>query len=142
MFREPDMIADAMRLPFPDNHADVICSVHMIEHLYKWDAEKALNEWHRILKPNGKLVIELPSMDKVFTMLMGNLLSGTDEKESMTWWAIWGDPMHEDPAMAHKWGYTAMKFHLMLEKHGFKDVVYCDPKYHVKERDMRFEATK
>jgi SAM-dependent methyltransferase len=44
--------------PFPDNHFDLIISNHAFEHLT--DVVMAITECYRILKPNGRLIINVP----------------------------------------------------------------------------------
>lgn len=44
---------------YPDAYADVICLVHVIEHLH--DPLGTLRECRRVLKPNGRLVIATPN---------------------------------------------------------------------------------
>jgi SAM-dependent methyltransferase len=44
---------------YPDEYANVICLVHVIEHLHEPLA--TLRECHRVLKPNGRLVIATPN---------------------------------------------------------------------------------
>jgi predicted SAM-dependent methyltransferase len=64
---DADMKADAACLSeFEDSSVDVIESHHMIEHLSFEDTDKALQEWHRVLKPKGFLVITYPDMKKIF----------------------------------------------------------------------------
>jgi ubiquinone/menaquinone biosynthesis C-methylase UbiE len=54
---------DASRLDFADNLFDTIIAKEAIEHLI--DAEKALSEWFRVLKPGGKLVLTTPNRDSL-----------------------------------------------------------------------------
>jgi SAM-dependent methyltransferase len=44
---------------YPDQYADVICLVHVIEHLY--EPLETLRECRRVLKPNGRLVLATPN---------------------------------------------------------------------------------
>ncbi len=44
---------------YPDEYADVICLVHVIEHLH--EPLGTLRECRRVLKPNGRLVIATPN---------------------------------------------------------------------------------
>jgi SAM-dependent methyltransferase len=44
---------------YPDRYADVVCLIHVIEHLH--DPMSTLVESLRILKPNGRLVIATPN---------------------------------------------------------------------------------
>jgi SAM-dependent methyltransferase len=44
---------------YPDGYADVICLIHVIEHMH--DPVATLKECRRVLKPNGRLVIATPN---------------------------------------------------------------------------------
>jgi len=52
---------DMNRLPYPfkDNSVDEILCSHVLEHLYV-PIYEVMKEFHRILKPGGKLIIKLP----------------------------------------------------------------------------------
>jgi predicted SAM-dependent methyltransferase len=54
--------ADVSSLPYDDNFADVILASHVIEHFHFHDGFKVINEWKRVLKPDGKLIIETPDL--------------------------------------------------------------------------------
>lgn len=47
--------ADVNRLPYPDDHFDVVLAAHVIEHVT--DPEAALHEMRRVMKPGGLLVV-------------------------------------------------------------------------------------
>jgi predicted SAM-dependent methyltransferase len=56
----------ARRLPLPDNCADVIVSQHVIEHLELHEQLIPLfGEMRRILKPDGKVWLSCPDMEKI-----------------------------------------------------------------------------
>ncbi len=60
---EIDMVMDATDLShFQDNSVDDIRAHHLIEHLTYYQAEKAFNEWCRVLKPGSLLLIECPDV--------------------------------------------------------------------------------
>jgi ubiquinone/menaquinone biosynthesis C-methylase UbiE len=129
---------DIRHLPFDDQSADEILAVHVCEHFYKHDLPKVLREWHRVLKPNGKIALELPCLDRVLQHFMNG--SG----ENMTLWALYGDPStHKDgePSL-HKWCWSKNAFKEQLENAGFKDISEEVPHYHQPSRDMRFTASK
>ncbi len=50
---------DAQRLDFPDNSFDVITASDVLEHLE--DEKRALQEWRRVLKPGGVLLVFVPA---------------------------------------------------------------------------------
>jgi len=57
-----DIIHDAEVILYPieDNTFDVIRVSHLVEHLLPNKIMDIMNEWHRILKPKGKLYIIMP----------------------------------------------------------------------------------
>lgn len=48
------------RLPFPDNYFDAIICVAVIEHVY--DIFSLVKEAHRVLKPGGYVIAEVPNI--------------------------------------------------------------------------------
>ena len=59
------MVADITKLPYKHGTVDEIWLIHVFEHIHIWQAEDALYHWHNILKPGGRLVVEVPCMDKI-----------------------------------------------------------------------------
>ncbi len=55
--------------PFSDSSFDYIYCEHMIEHINYLDAKKMLSECNRILKPNGKIRISTPDLDKYLNLI-------------------------------------------------------------------------
>lgn len=101
-----------------------------------------LAEWLRVLKPGGKLILELPCMDKVFSHISVRLRKGESPSPAFSWLAIWGDPQHKDAAMCHRWGYFKSDMVKVLTDAGFVNVCDEQPRYHFEVRDMRVTATK
>lgn len=135
---DSDHDLDIRKLPFDDDSADEILSVHVCEHFYKHDILDVLKEWRRVLKPNGVIALELPCLDKVLWHFMNG--SG----DNMTLWPLYGDPStHKDgePAL-HKWCWSRIAFWRLLEEAGFTDIKEEKPHYHQPTRDMRWVATK
>lgn len=52
-------VADAEKTGFKDQQFDIVIASDVLEHIK--DEDKALLEWHRILKPFGKLLIFVPA---------------------------------------------------------------------------------
>ena len=64
----PDTTANAMDLPVQSSSVDYIMAPHLLEHLVNPLA--ALEEWRRVLKPKGQLMITMPNHDCIPTMLI------------------------------------------------------------------------
>lgn len=123
-------------LPLPDGCASELHSYHFLEHVYRWEAPALVNEWRRLLKPGGLLVLELPNI----LLAAKNLLADSTEQFSM--WGLYGDPDWKDPFMCHRWGYSPETVKALLV--GFEKVKALPPLTHGAKstRDMRIEAVK
>lgn len=55
--------ADILKMPFPDNYADVAEMHEVLEHFAMRDIIPALTEVYRVLKPGGQLIFNTPSFD-------------------------------------------------------------------------------
>jgi SAM-dependent methyltransferase len=51
---------DARQLSFPDNHFDAVYSISVIEHIPGDGDTEAIAECRRVLKPTGKLIVQVP----------------------------------------------------------------------------------
>ncbi len=49
--------ADAKKLPFPTAYFDRVLMFDVVEHLHPWELDAALEEVHRVLKPDGMFVV-------------------------------------------------------------------------------------
>lgn len=144
--RDPEILADALHIPLPSGCADELMAIHLFEHFYAWDAPLALAEWHRLLKPGGLLVLEMPDIKKCAANLI-RLVDGEDIKslDSLAMWGIYGDPGAKDPWMNHKWGYTPKTLKGLLKRAGFGSFVDAPTKWHPigrQMRDFRVESRK
>lgn len=61
--RRADIIADMTALDMPDNSVTEILCIHAIEHIPPYKVDSMLVDWLRILKPGGKIVLELPDVE-------------------------------------------------------------------------------
>lgn len=141
--KEPDVKADITKLDiYPDNHADAVAAIHVFEHFYPWEVQNVLAEWKRVLKPGGRLILELPAMEKVFAYVANALDRKLPMSPTFSFLAMWGDPKYHHPAMMHKWGYFFSTLKIELVKAGFIDIRPDKPRYHFPQRDMRVTAVK
>ncbi|MCB1836270.1 MAG: methyltransferase domain-containing protein [Alcanivoracaceae bacterium] len=136
--RPPEILCDAAAIPLKSEVADELMALHLIEHFYLWEVPAVLAEWRRLLKPGGRLILELPNLEAACR----NLLAGRNDQVSM--WPLYGDPGHEDPYMCHRWGYTPKTIKELLVRNAFSEVRIMPPKTHGRRvnRDMRVEAVR
>ena len=100
---------------FDDNSVDTIYACHVLDHLSrKNELDKALSEWHRVLKERGLIRIAVSDFEKVVKMYN----SGMDLEE------LWGHIVggHKSPADTHGCVFDFAVLKRYLEKHGFKKV--------------------
>lgn len=60
-----DVIMDAGSLQFDDNSVDEIFASHLFQQLNPFKILKILNEWHRVLKPGAKIILEMPNIEEL-----------------------------------------------------------------------------
>lgn len=132
-----DIISDVTKLDVPDASAEEIHAIHLLEHLHRMSVEKTLMDWFRVLKPGGKLVMEMPCLDKIVDMLIKK-----EKNIRLTLLGLYGDPRDERPGMEHKWGWSYEELEFQLKQVGFTDVTFEEPKFHIPARDMRVIAVK
>lgn len=144
--KPPDVISDIRDLSaFPDNYADEILSVHVIEHFYYWEVPGILREWVRILQPGGVLVLETPDLLNACREILDNPETATDPGPAgrMGIWPLYGDPGWKDPLMCHRWLYTPESLGRLLSQCGLVEISRESAKYKMREpRDMRMVGRK
>jgi ubiquinone/menaquinone biosynthesis C-methylase UbiE len=138
-----DIVAPAHKIPKPDGSVREIIAIHLWEHFYRWDCDKVIKEWHRLLAPGCLLILELPNLIKCCE----NLLSGICVKhpDQLSYWGLFGDPRGKDPYMAHRWGWTPVTLREFLLANGFSDAWEETTQFHPigrDRRDMRIVARK
>lgn len=135
---EQDVNCDIRKLPFDDNSADEIHSIHTVEHLYLREIGAVLTEWVRVLKPGGLLVIECPCADKVFEFIRQGQMD-----PRLVMWPMFGDPStHKSEADLHKWMWTKQDLAMVMHECGLTNIKSETPKFHVPQRDMRIVGNK
>ena len=90
------------RLPFLTSEFDTILATDVIEHVY--DVSTLLSEWHRILKPDGKIIISTPYFGFIKNIIVDMI----------------GFEKVFDPTGPHIRFFTDQSLKTTLAKHGFK----------------------
>lgn len=82
-----DVYANALELPFADESFDLIYASHILEHVKRYEVEKALSHWRDKLKIGGVLRLAVPDFNAIhlhyydngdLRPLMGLLYGGQD----------------------------------------------------------------
>jgi predicted SAM-dependent methyltransferase len=122
-----DVTADVRSLPFPDEHADCLYASHLLEHFDEHELPVLLAEWRRVLKRDGRLVIEVPDIHQVAQRIVEN---GVD---AVLYQAPAGQSIRAQDAlygwqeriseglelMRHKIGFDGVKLGQVLQAAGF-----------------------
>lgn len=119
-----EIVAPMQTIPRPDNYYDAIYTSHCWEHATRREAQDALKEWFRILKPNGELEIIVPNLLEVCREIiilnesgfLGKEKEIFDRLEMMLDWIYGGQGDGND---FHKIGYMPYTVQYYLKNHGF-----------------------
>jgi SAM-dependent methyltransferase len=149
-----DKICDIRELPYEDNSVDTIESYHVFEHIPvclhanvdgRFGAKYAAlidtaKEWHRVLKPGGNLVIEMPDLDETFRQY----LNADDKEKERLLIPVYGSFRGGDETDVHRWGANKPRLKYILERAGFREIKFTEAQdYHVKDCPcLRVEVVK
>jgi|TARA_R100001530_G_scaffold3596_5_gene5290 hypothetical protein len=133
---DQDINADVCGLGKVD-FADEIQAIHLFEHLPRLEIHKILEIWFDTLKEGGKLVLEMPCMNKIAKSIVDG-----EKNLKLTLLGIFGDPRDTKPDMMHQWCWTVDELQQELQNAGFRDIKFSDPRFHMVARDMRVTAFK
>jgi len=111
---------DARALPFASNSLINICSSHLLQCLTRPQAELALAEWFRCLKPGGQLEIHVPDLDQLFRHYLSQRDLDTEIMQE-----TYGKQEYE--LDYYHWGYSFQTLDIILSKVGFVRVTKINP---------------
>lgn len=143
---KPDVVCDVRQLTaFKNDSADEILSVHVVEHLWRWEVVDVLKEWVRVLKPGATMILECPNLISACEEFLRNprQASGPGPEGQRTMWVFYGDPRWRDPLMVHRWGYTPESLADVMREAGLVNVRQEPAQFKLREpRDMRVVGEK
>lgn len=134
---EQDINCDVAKIPLDTDYADELHAYHVLEHISRRTSCEVLQEWFRVLKRGGKVVIEVPCLDKIAQ----NIVDG-EKNQRLTLLGLFGDPRDPRPDMMHQWCYSKAELVEIMTGIGFKDVEVAEPVFHMPARDMRVTGVK
>ena len=112
-FTGADIKAEMWSIPLEDGSVEEIYSSHALEHVPMGQVHATLVEWCRLLKPEGKLVLQVPNFDYVAKFWL------THKPEEHAWaeMIVFGNQAH--PGEFHKCAFTPMGLQGDLQQAGF-----------------------
>jgi len=108
-----DLLADAILLPFPDDSAQTVEALQLVEHLGYVGTLYALHEWARVLCPGGRLRVETPDRDAT----LGAALCGEGKEAALPW--LFG---MEERGLTHLYLFSADELAQLVSRAGFTQV--------------------
>lgn len=127
-----DVQGDCCALPFASGVAELVEAHHVIEHLGRHEATRALDEWNRVLRPGGRLIIECPNVREIAREFVLGRAERLDN--------LYG--LQRAAGDAHLFGYTPEGLTELLHRHGFDRVTPMRPTTYHAEPSFRVECVK
>lgn len=130
-----DLVWDVRKIPLDDNKVDEIVAIHLIEHFPIQEVPNIVREWKRVLKPNGKLVLEFPDVQALFKAFETSDEAG--RKHIID--CVYGAHMPEFP---HLFGWYDVSIWKLLHDMDFENITKMAPQVDHWGINMRVECTK
>ena len=130
--------------PIPNNSVDEILSIHVIEHIEHRKVLPMFVEWHRILKPGARVILEWPDLLKACEFIAANpesLISDDNRVLKRSIYTIYGRD-YKNQVMRHVYGYSIASMSKLLMESGFSTVRPEDVLYSKTPSDSRVVAYK
>jgi SAM-dependent methyltransferase len=139
-------------LPFADGSVDFIYTSHFLEHLKLYDAERAVRDYCRALRPGGRIRIVVPDLEEIarkyVTRDRGQMLGDPDLANDLSrtepgavpsdfvnyhFYHVYNmkppslvDRLQAPFIRPHQWMYDFDSMRALLESAGFSKVVRCE----------------
>lgn len=140
-----DIIAPAHKIPLKTGTVEEIMAIHLVEHVFRWETPLLLREWARLLKPGGRLVLEMPDLVKCCQNIISGRIEGGKHPDQLGLWGLFGDDRTKDQFMAHRTAWTFTTLRPLVAEAGFKDITEHPTQFHPagrEFRDFRLEAVR
>lgn len=109
-----DIKADVSKLLMADGSVTEIYASQILEHFPHVRTEAVLKEWHRVLKPGGKIVIGVPDFQRAIDLYL---------TLGLTAWVVnflYGDQIYD--LAYHYAPFTFASLAAQMNKAGFRDI--------------------
>lgn len=132
-YKDPKVLqCDMYKLPFSDGTVDTIYSSHALEHLPIRHANKALQNWSKVLRSGGSLYLAVPDLEEIMSIMLSD---EADDNHKWNWYiyTLFGYQIKPgeftndtdtktmiDQGQFHTSGFTKKRISFLLEREGFK----------------------
>lgn len=138
------VMMDITKLDFDDNSVTEILASHVFEHLNPYHSIAILQEWRRVLKPGGKLSMEMPDIEALCKRFV---TASTGERYGILN-AIYGsvnttgEGGPDNITSPHLFGWWKQSLWDHLSNAGFTNIQFMDEQIPHPESNLRVEAYK
>jgi GT2 family glycosyltransferase len=142
--RRAVIIQDITKLDLNENSVSEMMAIHVLEHLSPYKVLETLKLWCKILKPGGKLVMEMPDVEQLCKRFVDastgqrygilNAVYGSVNTTDQ------GEP--SDITSPHLFGWWPQSIADHLWNAGFVDIKFGPEQFPHPESNMHVEATK
>lgn len=143
--RRANIIMDITKLDFAENSVQEMIAIHVLEHLSPYIVLDTLKLWNKILKPGGKLTMELPDLESLCERYLkantgkryglANCIYGSVNTTSE------GEP--SDITSPHLYGWDKQQIFDHLCNAGFVNIQFMHERYpHPEPPNMSVDAYK
>jgi len=139
-----DIIMDITNLDFEPNTVSEILASHVFEHLNPYHTLDILKKWLLVLKPGGRLIMEMPDIEA----LCKKFVTATKAERCGVLNAIYGSVNTTDKGLPsditspHLFGWWPESVYDLLCAAGFTNIVFMPEQIPHPECNFRVEATK
>lgn len=126
---KPDYRADIRSTPFKTGEFDVVMSSHTLEHFSREEVPAVLDEWIRILKPDGQLRLIVPNMK----WAAQKILNGEIDGDVMN--VLYGAQSYKENF--HKMGFVRQMLEQMLNERGLTEQQWDEYGYNMAVKAQR-----
>jgi predicted SAM-dependent methyltransferase len=109
----PDLVCDIKKLPYGDNVVDRSLASDILEHVGRLEVTNVLQEWYRVLKPGGLLIIKTPNVN---TIIDAYQIKKIDFEELIR--KLYGNQQYIEDT--HRVGFNPENIKQLLVSVGFK----------------------
>jgi FkbM family methyltransferase len=135
---------DITKLDFDDNSVTEILASHVFEHLNPYHSTDILREWLRVLKPGGKIIMEMPDIEKLCEKFLKSDTGGRYGVLNAIYGSVnttnEGGP--DNITSPHLFGWWPQSLYDHMSNAGFVNIVFMDEQIPHPEANFRVEAIK